>query len=98
MWVQAGFSPDSFWQQNPKSFQLTMRGIRKRLEIESEARIAQAWHTGAFTGMTQSKGGLKPLKNYIRKPIRAQKPNDMLAALKAHQAAGANMTIRKIGG
>lgn len=95
MWVQAEFSPDDFWQQTPRHFQLAMQGVRKRLENESRERTRQAWETGAFSGAAQA-GKLKPLKHYIKSPTKPQAPRDMLAALLAHQTNGAKMTIRKI--
>jgi hypothetical protein len=95
MWVQAGFSPDHFWQQTPRHFQLAMQGVRKRLENESLERTKHAWETGAFVAAA-SAGKLKPLRHYLRTPLQKQGPREMLAAMKAHQAAGAKMTIRKI--
>lgn len=95
MWLQAGFQPDDFWHQTPLHFQIAMRGVRKRHEIEADARIAQAWSTAAFSGAAQN-GKLKPLKHYLRKTVETQRPHEMLAALKAHQSNGAGMTIRKI--
>lgn len=94
MWVQAEFSPDTFWHQTPRHFQLTMQGVRKRLKHEADAGLANAWQGGAFTGAAMG-GKLKPLNHYLSTPGRAQRPRDMLAALLAHQAAGAKMTIRK---
>lgn len=67
-----------------------MRGVRKRLTIEHEQRIAQAWQTGAFSGATQSKGGLKPLEHYLRRAPRKMNAKDMLAAMQSlagHQNA-----------
>lgn len=95
MWVQAGFSPDDFWQQTPRHFQLVMQGVRKRLENESQDRTRQAWEVGAFSAAAQA-GKLKPLKHYLAPKAKAQAPRDMLAALLAHQNNGAPMTIRKI--
>lgn len=51
-----------------------------------------AWHTAAFTGATQSKGGLKPLQHYLRKP---QTPGQMVAALKT-MGAKSDMKIRRV--
>jgi hypothetical protein len=95
MWIQAGFSPDTFWHQTPAVFQLTMRGIRKRAEQELQASTRLAWETGAFSA-SASAGKLKPLAHYLKPATRAQTPKTMLAALMAYQAAGAKMTIRKI--
>lgn len=78
--------PDAFWHQTPRHFQLVMRGVRRKLKGESENRLAQAWQTGAFTGATQSKGGLKPLDHYMRGPMRRMLPDEMLAVM--HALAG----------
>lgn len=83
MWCQAGQSPDAFWHQTPRHFQILMRGVRKRMKIESESRVAMAWQTGAFTGATQSKGGLKPLEHYLRRPPRKMTPKEMLANMQS---------------
>ena len=39
---------------------------------------------------------LKPLSHYRKRGNGTQKPQEMLAALKAFQAKGANMTIKRI--
>ena len=95
MWIQAGFAPNDFWPQTPLHFQIAMRAVRKRLEAESETRLAQAWTIAALSGAAQN-GKLKPLKHYLRKQTKAQTPKEMLAAMQAYQAGGAKMTIRKI--
>lgn len=97
MWVQAGFSPELFWDQTPRHFQLAMRGVRKRRESEADRLTAQAWQAGAFSGLAQA-GKLKPMKHYLGRTDKAQRPKEMLAALLAYQANGAKMTIRRIGG
>jgi hypothetical protein len=95
MWVEAGFDPDNFWHQTPDTFGLTMKGVRKRMERESDAQITLAWQTGAFAASAQA-GKLKPLRSYIRKPGPVQKPSEMLAHLREFQARGAGMKITKI--
>lgn len=93
MWVQAGFSPDPFWQQTPRHFQLAMQGVRKRMESEAEARTAQAYETGAFGGLAHH-GKLKALKHYQRR-LKAQTPQDMLGLLKS-MGSGSNMKIKRV--
>jgi hypothetical protein len=95
MWVQAGFPPNDFWQQTPRSFQLAMQGVRKRLENESQEQTRLAWEVGAFSAAAQA-GKLKPLRHYLHPEKKAQAPREMLAALLAYQSGGAPMTIRKI--
>ena len=93
MWVQAGFSPDTFYQQTPRHFQLAMRGRRKQLENEAQARTAQAYESGAFAGLAYH-GKLKALKHYMRKQS-AQTPREM-AALIQSLGARSNMKVRRI--
>jgi hypothetical protein len=81
MWCEAGFQPDSFWQQSPATFQACMDGARKRLISEGEASLSQSWHTGAFTAAAQA-GKLKPLARYIKKPPRKMDVREMLANMK----------------
>lgn len=95
MWIEAGFSPDDFWHQTPRLFQLAMQGVRKRLDREARDRTIQAWETGAFAA-SGAAGKLKPLKHYLPTKTSAQAPRDMLAAMLAYQANGAKMTVRKI--
>jgi hypothetical protein len=93
MWVQAGFEPDTFWPQTPRHFQLAMRGTRKRLESEAEARTAMAYEAGAFAGLAQH-GKLKALKHYTRKKAE-QSPREMLAAIRS-MGAKSNMQVRRV--
>lgn len=92
MWVDAGFDPDTFWHQTPATFQLVMQGVRKRMERDFETSLSLAWHNAAFTGATQSKGGLKPLRHYLRKP---QSPGEMVAMLKT-MGAKSDMKVRRV--
>lgn len=93
MWVQAGFSPDTFYSQTPRHFQLAMRGVRKRMETEAQARTALAYESGAFAGLAHH-GKLKALKHYTRQN-RAQSPREM-ATLIQSLGARSNMKIRRI--
>lgn len=95
MWVDAGFEPDAFWQQTPASFQLAMRGVRKRMEREADAQVALAWSMAAMSAAAQN-NKLKPLKHYLQKRSKPQTAKEMLAVFRAFQANGANMTIRKV--
>lgn len=95
MWIQAGFTPDSFWPQTPRHFQLAMEGVRKRLTSEGDARTAQAWETAAFNAQTKSKAGLKPLNQILRKQAKRQSPKEMLAYIQ-QMGRGSNMKVRQI--
>lgn len=97
MWCRADFEPDLFWHQTPLHFRLAMRGVRQRLSAEADAHLRQAWWSGAFAGLTQSKGGLKPLEHYLRRSEqRRRTPADLHAVFQSMQAHGAPMTIRKV--
>lgn len=94
MWVDAGFSPDSFWHQTPRSFQVAMAGVRRRMERDAEARFLLAYDTAALVATAQA-GKLKKYEHYARKQeAPAQTPAAMLAALKA--VGGGTMKIRKV--
>lgn len=60
-----------------------MRGVRKRMKREAEDRIALAWQTGAFTGASQSKAGLKPLNHYLKRPAPKMAAAEMIATMKS---------------
>lgn len=93
MWIQGGFAPDSFWQQTPRHFHLAMRGVRKRLESEGQARTAQAYETGAFAGLAHH-GKLKALKHY-QVQEKAQTPRAMVAEIQA-LGARSNMKVKRV--
>jgi hypothetical protein len=93
MWVQAGFSPETFWPQTPRHFQLAMRGVRKRMEFDAQARTSLAYESGAFAGLAHH-GKLKALKHYTRK-TEAQQPREMLALIQS-MGARSNMKIRRL--
>ena len=94
MWVQAGFQPDSFWDQSPATFQACMIGVRARMTQESEGGVVDAWQTAALSGAAAA-GKLKPLNHYLRKQT-IQSPAEMLATLRSLNKDGKLMTIRKV--
>lgn len=83
MWAEAGQNLDAFWELSPRHFQHVMRGIRRRLTAGHDQRITQAWQAGAFAGLAQSKGGLKPLDHYLRRPPRQMSAEEMLSTMQA---------------
>jgi hypothetical protein len=94
MWVDAGFDPDTFWHQTPRSFQVAMEGVRKRLEREAEMQFRQAYETASFTAVAMA-GKLKKIEHYLKKkPEPPATAKQMLAALKA--IGGSTMTVRKV--
>jgi hypothetical protein len=73
-----------------------MQAVRKRRQAQQNAAIRQAWETAAFTAMTQSRSGLKPLRHYLSTAPRSQTPEDMLAVMREFQARGAKMTFTRV--
>lgn len=91
--MAAGFDPVAFWLQTPRLYGAAMAGAAKRIQREAELALAQAWFGERFHRTKK----LKPLPTYLAemRPRKSQTPADMLAALRALQAAGAPITIRK---
>lgn len=71
-----------------------MRGVRRRSKAAADNRTSQAWQTGAFTGATQSKGGLKPLAQYLQQAPRKMSNKEMLGNMR-RLVARANRASRK---
>jgi hypothetical protein len=94
MWAQAGFDPSGFWEQSPQTFRAIMDGITAKLKAEAEGSISQAWHMAAFYNASQSKGGLKPLKHYVKTDNRKMSSKEMLANMRI-LAQRANRKIEK---
>jgi hypothetical protein len=91
LWCQAGFSPDAYWMQTPRTLALALDGYRAECRRQSDLVIAGAWYGEVF----QRAKKLKPLKDYLEKggPQRKQGPREMLAILRGMPGA----TIRKVG-
>ena len=58
-------------------------------------RERQAWWTAAFTGLTQSKGGLKPLRHYLGSKPRRRAPAELHEVFRRAKAAGLPITITR---
>ena len=91
MWVEAGQDPGTFWQQTPRSFQLTMRAVRRRAKADADNRFRQTYQTAAFTGAAMARK-LKPMAHYLKEPPRKMGSNEMLGnmmimAQRANRAA-----------
>lgn len=84
MWCEAGHEPDSFWRQTPLTFRLAMKAARARSEAKHDLQVAHAHMAAQFNAATKSKRGLKPLKHYLPKRVKArrQSPTEMLGAMK----------------
>lgn len=70
-----------------------MAGVRKRLETEARERFRQSYETAALMPLAQA-SKLKPMQHYLT--TGKQTPRDMLTALKALQASGAPMNIKRV--
>lgn len=81
MWCKAGFQPDSFWEQTPATFSACMEGVRGRLEAEAEGETRVAWQTANFAAAAQA-GKLKPIRHYIKAPVRRMSNAEMLANMR----------------
>ena len=72
-----------------------MRGRAQAARRAIDAQVALAWQTAAFTRAAK----LKPLKHYLaasRPKSTFQSGSEVLAVVKALQASGADMTIRRV--
>lgn len=83
MWCEAGYEPDSFWRQTPRTFQIVMKAARSRNEAQADMATVTAYQTAVFNGLTKTKRGLGPLKNYLPKRDKAKADGaQMLGAMK----------------
>lgn len=94
MWVQAGFSPDTLWQQTPLHFQCAMDGVRKRLEGEREARRSQAYEAAVFYVLAKV-NKLKSRSHYSERDGAPQSSREMLSMLQS-MGANSNMKITRV--
>jgi hypothetical protein len=69
-----------------------MEGAANRHKREFELAITQAWHGEAFARTKLLKG----LGDYLKRPKKAQTPDQMLAALKMYADGGAPLNIRTL--
>ena len=94
MWVDAGFEPDSFWHQSPRTFQVSMAGGRKRMEREAEAQFRLAYETAALVATAQA-GKLKKFEHYVKPKVESvASPERLVATLQA--MGGGTMKVRKV--
>src|SRR3546814_7248286 len=73
----AGFDPDAFWRQTPRSYQSAMRGAAIRARIDGEKDIALAHTIASFSRAKK----LERLDHYLRP--RGRSKATMLDRLKA---------------
>src|SRR3546814_4003236 len=48
LWSEAGFDPDSFWRQTPRTLKAIMAGYSARVKWAHRERMSAAWHGAAF--------------------------------------------------
>src|SRR3546814_76848 len=48
LWSEAGFDPDSFWRQTPRTLKAIMAGYSARVKWDHRERMSAAWHGAAF--------------------------------------------------
>lgn len=94
MWCSEGLDPSLFWRITPLEFSVIMDGRRQAAERADDARIAQAWYGEAFARHKR----LPPLDTVLRagQELEPQTPADMLAVMKAIQAAGGDVNIEVV--
>jgi hypothetical protein len=91
MWVEAGFPPETFWQQTERSFSNALAGAARH-------RIKLAWQIAAFTGAA-SVGKLKAPDEYLpNDEARHVTPGSMkmIGFMRRLQHRGIPVTIERI--
>lgn len=86
-WTEAGFCPSLFWRQTPRSYAAALSGYARRLRIQEQLAVSQAWHTAFYSRskkLPQLHETLKRLEaRHKPKRVTPQTPDEMLAALRA---------------
>jgi hypothetical protein len=74
-----------------------MKATARAAKQAYDREIFSAWHTAVFA-LSGYSGKLKSLDKYLNvKPIKkGQTTDEMLAALKAYQASGVSMNIKRL--
>lgn len=86
MWCQAGYDPDSFWKQTPRTLQQALGGYRRRREAEIEALAYQALVSAGLSRWPKSKRlpSLKYLLGEGKKgPAKIQSADELAANARA---------------
>ena len=86
-WCSAGYDPDSFWRQTPRSYTSAMGGALDRLRRDGERDLALAHTVASFTRAKK----LEPLERYLPARPKTRRGGDMLTALKSIAAATAEL-------
>jgi hypothetical protein len=93
--VAAGFDPDAFWKQTPRSFVTIMQGAARAAKREHDEGTARAWLTANFSAAAQC-GKLKCLSSYVKVERKRQSTDEMLAVLRSIAGSGTPLNIRKL--
>lgn len=85
-WVAAGQDPALFWALTPLEIDNIMTGCGERARREHNARMSQAWHTGAFSRSEYKLPKHDAVLDIGSKPdARRQSVQEMFANLRAHK-------------
>lgn len=98
LWGQAGFEPESFWRQTPRTLDAALSGYRARRRADLETATYHARLAAALDRWPKNKF-LPALKELLAPPKprdAKQSTDDMLAAFQDMRAAGAPITIKKV--
>ena len=89
MWCEAGFPPETFWQQTQRSFANALAGVAK-------SRVTTAWYVAALTA-SASVGKLPSLDSLLF-PARANQAESakLLSSLFKLKARGVPMTVERL--
>lgn len=63
-WCEAGFDPDAFWDQTPRTVRSALAGHRDRVSREQRTLLTMAWHNARWSSFTQT---LESLADVLRR-------------------------------
>src|SRR3546814_270114 len=94
LWSEAGFDPDSFWRQTPRTLEAIMAGYSARVKWDHRERMSAAWHGAAFE-RSKKMPKLTEVLGDEEKP--KQRSNDqMLQMLRSIQKQSGGLKIVKV--
>lgn len=86
LWAEAGFDPDGFWRQTPRTLDVILTGYVQRRRIEQEQALSLAWHIEALARAKRLPTLEKLLGRHEARVPVSQSNDEMLAALRAWAA------------
>lgn len=97
MWIEEGFSPDLFWAQTGRSFQIAVEARFEARKAEARDDTRRAWQIANFAGASFG-GKLQDLDHYL--PTEGgEKPQSVAALfgfLMKMRRKGLPMTVERI--